>query len=185
MGKLFVVMGRSAVGKSTIERQLEKSGEFNRIVSYTSRAKRNGEVDGVDYNYVSKEKFAEMLANGEFLEHAEYNGWFYGVTKNSIDLSKGNYLLVAECEGFKEIREELGKENVVGIYLYLSDFWELLKRSIDRQPHATYAQCMEICRRFLSDTETFAEVEKLATLKINNVDSAETVRIIKRFAKHE
>jgi guanylate kinase len=185
MGKLYVVMGRSAVGKSTIERLLEKSGEFRRIVSYTSRAKRDGEVDGIDYNYVSKEKFADMLASDEFLEHAEYNGWFYGVTKNSVDLSKGNYLLVAECEGFKEIREKLGRDNVVGIYLYLSDYWELLKRSIDRQPHATYAQCMEMCRRFISDAVTFAEVEKLATLKINNVDSNQTVSIIKRFARHE
>lgn len=184
MGKVYCLLGRSAVGKSTIEKMLLQRGNFLPIVSYTTRPKRNNEVDGIDYHFITEAKFAEMMNQNLFAENTEYREWHYGTTKESIDLSKGNYVFVVECNGFKQIQDTLGKENVVGIYLYLADYWELLLRSINRQPHATVDQCKEICRRFISDFDTFKDVENLCVLKINNINANDTVDIILRNIKN-
>lgn len=180
MGKLYVLIGRSAVGKTTIQKMLAKRSGFKEIVSHTTRAKRANEIEGVDYFFISDEKFQEMLDKEEFLEYTIYNGWFYGLHKDQVDLSTGNYICVLETAGLEQVLTKLGKSNVVGIYLYLTDYWELLKRSLDRQPHATVDQCREMCRRFLSDFDTFKEAEKLCILKINNNDAKDTVDIILR-----
>lgn len=180
MGKLYVVIGRSAVGKTTIQKMLAKSSGFKEIVSHTTRERRENEIEGIDYFYKSTEQFQEMLDNGEFLEYTEYNGWLYGLHRDQIDLSTGNYICVLETDGLKQVIEKLGRENVVGIYLYLTDYWELLMRSLNRQPHATIAQCKEMCRRFLSDFDTFKEAESLCVLKINNMNAKDTVDIILR-----
>lgn len=182
-GRLHVLFGRSAVGKTTIQKLLGKY--MLQGISCTTRPKRENEIDGIDYYFLTDEEFDKREKNGEFMEVVPYNNWKYATPYSSIDLTKGDYVLVTETEGFKQIREKLGKENVVGIYLYLSDPWELLKRSIDRQPHATEAQCNEICRRFLSDKETFKEAEKLAVLKINNINTSDTVDIILRNIKNK
>lgn len=184
MGKIYCLIGRSAVGKSTIEKMLLKQGSFLPIVSYTTRPKRESEVDGIDYHFITDEQFQEMLANGEFAETSEYRGWHYGATKASIQLDKGNYIFVVETEGFKQVLSAYGKENVVGIYLYLNDYWELLLRSVNRQPHATAEQCKEMCRRFISDFDTFNEIEKYCVLKINNLNANDTVDIILRNIKN-
>lgn len=184
MGKLYVLVGRSAVGKTTIQKMLAKSSGFKEIVSHTTRAKRDNEIDGVDYFFVSDEKFKEMLDNGEFLEYTVYNGWFYGLHKDQVNLSTGNYVCVLETDGLRQAINKLGKQNVVGIYLYLTDYWELLMRSLNRQPHATVDQCREMCRRFLSDFDTFKEAESLCVLKVNNINAKDTVDIILRNIKN-
>lgn len=183
MGKIYILYGMSNAGKSTIEKMLWQRG-FNKVVSHSTRPSREHEINGIDYNFVGRDEFDIMAENDEFIEYRHYETkhgiWSYGIHKSAIDLSVGDYICVVDVNGIRSLREWFGEENVVPIYLYLTDYWELLKRSIDRQLHASKEQCEEICRRFLVDIEDFKEAEKLAVFKVNNVNANETVDIITR-----
>jgi guanylate kinase len=164
--KLYCLIGRSATGKSSVEKQLRKYGLLP-VVSYTTRPIRTGEVNGRDYNFVSDEEFNTMLNNGDILEHAVYNNWNYGTAKSSIDLNKGSYIIVVNPEGFVQLQNAFGKEKVVGIFVW-TPLWQLLRRSIYRQPNATEDQLKEICRRFISDFDTFKDADDICSLKVLN-----------------
>ena len=79
--RLIVLSGPSGVGKGTIVKELLKKGGYALSVSCTTRAKRNGEKEGVSYFFVSEEKFKETIASGGFLEYNNHFGNFYGTPK--------------------------------------------------------------------------------------------------------
>ncbi len=84
-GKLLVLSGPSGVGKSTVLKKVMEHWENMEFsVSATTRAPRPGEVDGKDYFFVSRERFNEMIENGELLEHAEFVGNCYGTPKSQV-----------------------------------------------------------------------------------------------------
>lgn len=102
-GKLFVYAGASGVGKGTILKEILKADSSVRLsVSATTRSPREGEVDGREYFFVSRERFEEMIAQQGFLEYAEYCDNYYGTPKAYVDeqLSKGyNVFLEIELKG--------------------------------------------------------------------------------------
>src|SRR5881628_698591 len=80
-GLLFIVSAPSGAGKTTlVERLVEQVPNLRMSRSYTSRRAREGEIDGVDYNFVSRERFEAMAAAGELLEWAEVFGNLYGTS---------------------------------------------------------------------------------------------------------
>lgn len=83
-GMLLVVSGPSGSGKTTLCRRLADSGEVRYSVSCTTRQPRPGEVHGKDYHFLSHEDFQSRLAAGDFLEHAEVHGNFYGSLKSEV-----------------------------------------------------------------------------------------------------
>ncbi len=96
-GILFVVSAPSGAGKTSLVKALLKADPAIRLsVSYTTRAPRPGETDGRDYHFVSHEQFHKLLAEDEFLEHAEVYGNFYGTSKSVIsrELYAGRDLLL-------------------------------------------------------------------------------------------
>ncbi|MHB1083713.1 MAG: guanylate kinase [Thiobacillus sp.] len=96
-GVLYIVSAPSGAGKTSLVKALLKSDPAIRLsVSYTTRAPRPGETDGRDYHFVERQRFERMLAEGEFLEHAEVYGNFYGTSKGSIshDLNMGHDILL-------------------------------------------------------------------------------------------
>jgi guanylate kinase len=108
-GVLYIVSAPSGAGKTSLVKALLKADPAIRLsVSYTTRAPRLGETDGRDYHFVSRERFDIMLAEGEFLEHAEVYGNFYGTSKGSIsrDLDAGrDILLEIDWQGAAQVRE--------------------------------------------------------------------------------
>jgi guanylate kinase len=85
-GKLIVVSGPSGAGKSTLIRQaLAAVPELAYSVSATTRAPREGEVDGRDYVFLSREKFERWIEEGRFLEWAEYSGNLYGTPEQKVE----------------------------------------------------------------------------------------------------
>ncbi len=83
--QIFVISGPSGVGKSTIIDILRKEmPDLAYSVSHTSRPKREGEIDGVHYNFITRKRFREMIERGEFVEWAEVYGEFYGTSHKSI-----------------------------------------------------------------------------------------------------
>ncbi len=107
-GVLYIVSAPSGAGKTSLVKALLKTDPAIRLsVSYTTRAPRPGETDGRDYHFVSRERFEAMLAEGEFLEHAEVYGNFYGTSKGVIarDLDAGrDILLEIDWQGAAQVK---------------------------------------------------------------------------------
>ncbi len=107
-GVLYIVSAPSGAGKTSLVKALLKSDPAIRLsVSYTTRAPRPGESDGRDYHFVDRERFQHMLADGEFLEHAEVYGNFYGTSRGSIahDLNRGHdILLEIDWQGAAQVK---------------------------------------------------------------------------------
>ena len=108
-GKLLVLSGPSGAGKSTVGSKLmERRGDVCFSVSATTRAPRPGEQDGVNYFFVTRERFEEMVRTGELLEHAEYVGNCYGTPRAYVEqrLEAGyNVILDIEVQGARQVME--------------------------------------------------------------------------------
>jgi guanylate kinase len=132
-GKLLVVSGPSGVGKSTITNKLRTDERFWISVSVTTRRIRTGEVDGVDYHFVSDNKFEEMIKANEFLEFAEFAGAKYGTPKKAVEsaLQSGkNVILEIELNGARQVRKS-SKEAIM-IFIEPPSWEELTTRLTNR-----------------------------------------------------
>jgi len=107
---LFIVFGRSCTGKTTIVRKLqEKYGDkLHEAVSVTTRAPRPGEINDVDYEFVSKTAFERMLSMDELVESIDYHGNYYGLEFSSFDLNKTN-IAVIEPNGMVQVLDRLNQ----------------------------------------------------------------------------
>ena len=105
---LFIVSAPSGTGKTTVvERLVNVTDRLKLSRSYTSRAPRGDEADGVDYNFVSRAVFESMAANGEFLEHADVFGNLYGTRASDTSrcLESGDdVVLVIDVQGARKVR---------------------------------------------------------------------------------
>ena len=107
-GKLFVFSGPSGVGKSTVlNRVMQAREDLVFSVSATTRDPRPGEVDGVDYYFISRPEFEEMIARDEFLEYDEHHAVFYGTPKGQIleKMERNNVVLDIEPNGAFNVRK--------------------------------------------------------------------------------
>ncbi|HIC93517.1 MAG TPA: guanylate kinase [Anaerolineae bacterium] len=127
---LVVLSGPSGAGKDAVLKRMKELGyPFHFVVTVTTRPKRPGEVDGVDYHFVSEEEFADMLARGELLEHAIVYGQHKGIPKRQVReaLASGkDVILRIDVQGAATIRK-LVPEAVL-IFLTASSEEELLRR---------------------------------------------------------
>ena len=107
-GLLIVVSGPAGSGKGTVLGALLRDEKYRFSVSATTRAPRPGEVDGVNYHYLTREAFEERIARGEMLEYTEYCGNYYGTPKKEAEavLASGcNLLLEIEVEGAYNVKK--------------------------------------------------------------------------------
>lgn len=108
-GKLIVVSGASGVGKGTVLGiMMEKRKDLSFSVSATTRSPRPGEIDGVHYYFISREKFEAMIAAGEFLEYDAHAANYYGTPRAQAEekQSHGPVLLDIEPKGAKQVKEK-------------------------------------------------------------------------------
>ena len=132
-GKLLVVSGPSGVGKSTITNRLRADNRFWISVSATTRQIRTNEVGGVDYHFVSDERFNEMIESKEFLEWADFAGAKYGTPKQPVDeaLADGkNVILEIELNGARQVRKN--SKDAILIFIEPPSWQELETRLINR-----------------------------------------------------
>jgi guanylate kinase len=96
------------VGKGTlIKRLLEEVPDLQLAVSATTRAPREAEVNGRDYHFLSREDFDQRVAEGEFVEHAEYAGNAYGTLRTELERPAGGIVLEIDVQGARQVRETL------------------------------------------------------------------------------
>lgn len=127
---LLILSGFAGVGKDTVLHILLKNDpRFSPSISYSTRTPRNGEIDGVDYYFVSREVFLKKLERGEFLEHTEFCGNYYGTPKSEIErnsaLGKVTVLEI-ETDGAGQVMNLT--ENFVSVFLASPDFKTLENR---------------------------------------------------------
>lgn len=107
-GRLFIVSAPSGTGKTTlVERLVQIVPDVRMSRSYTSRAARAGERDGVDYNFISRNRFDAMIGEGAFLEHADVFGNYYGTSRADTEalLAEGqDVVLVIDVQGARQVR---------------------------------------------------------------------------------
>ncbi len=150
-GTLVVVSGFSGAGKGTVLAQvLARRPDLYFSVSFTTRAPRQGEQDGVNYHFVTREEFQTRIGRGEFLEYAEYVGNYYGTSMTVIreKLERGiDVILEIEIQGAAKVREKMPE--AVSLFLVPPSFDELSRRLHNRgtDSEETIRQRLETARR--------------------------------------
>lgn len=133
-GSLFIVSGPSGAGKSSVlDIVFSKTENVYFSVSATTRSKRPGEIDGTHYHFVTKDKFQDMIENGELLEYAQFVGNMYGTPREPIvEMTKSgkNVFMDIELQGVKQIKEKMPE--AVSIFLIPPDLQELEQRLVGR-----------------------------------------------------
>jgi len=147
-GKLFVLSAPSGAGKTTLTRALLTADPQLRFsVSFTTRAPRPGETDGLDYRFVDRARFEAMIAAGELLEHAEVFGNYYGTGRAQVEshTRAGRHVLLdIDWQGARQVRERM-PESVL-IFVLPPSLAELERRLRGRATDSD-----EVIRRRLSE----------------------------------
>lgn len=187
MGKIYVLMGKSATGKDTVFKRLIGMKELAlcTVVGYTTRPIRRGEANGKEYFFVDVEKWRELQADGKVIESRTYHtvagDWHYfTVDDGQIDLKGQDYLFISTLSGYEQLRRFYGEEAVLPLYVEVEDD-QRLWRSICRERRQAKPNYEEVCRRFLADQQDFAEEEivRAGILKrYKNTDLEECVKAI-------
>lgn len=156
---MIVIVGESASGKSTLQNMfIRVNPEYKKVVTYTTRPMRSGEVDGVDYHFILKDQFDKLKNEGFFVEYNQYRDWMYGTARE--DCSEENSVAVLNPPGMRALKR-LGIKTL-NVYLKVdrrSRMMTLLQRGDDID---------EAYRRNLSDSGLFNGVDDEVDYIIDN-----------------
>lgn len=165
-GNLFIVTAPSGAGKtSLVNALLEKEPHLKKSVSYTTRAPRRGEVDGVDYHFIDESKFMQMLEAADFLESAEVHGARYGTSQRWVEevLRSGeDILLEIDWQGAAQVRRLF--PYMVSIFILPPSVEELENRLHKRGQDAPEV----IARRMANAREEISHVSEFDYVIIND-----------------
>ena len=130
-GLLIILSGPSGVGKGTVRRYFENDERLNLAysTSMTTREPRNGEIDGKDYFFTSRQDFENAIKNGELLEYAEFVGNYYGTPISEVERLRNegkNVILEIEVQGCTQVREKV--KDALTIFIVPPSMTELEKR---------------------------------------------------------
>ena len=131
---LLILSSPSGAGKTTITKKIQqKYQSFKISVSHTTRKPRSNEVDGVDYNFISKEKFEQLIREEKFYEHANIFDNYYGTLKKTVDelIKKNDIIFDIDWQGTKQL-SKFKNLKLIKIYIIPPDKQELKKRLIKR-----------------------------------------------------
>ncbi|MCY9757722.1 guanylate kinase [Paenibacillus alvei] len=177
---IFCLIGQSASGKSTVERNLGYIGfGYPRIISYTTRPMREKEKDGVDYHFIDYPRFKELEKQGFFAERAQYRDWHYGLSLNEIDYTNKDYIVVVTIDGYNELVHVAGQENVIGIHIKVEER-ERIIRQLERGDDVD-----EVIRRIHTDRVDFAGVEDICQYTVINENLMDTIEAVCQIMKRK
>ena len=161
---MLIICGKTASGKDSIVKELERICGLKRAVTYTSRPMRDGETNGVEYHFVSQEEFLELKSQGFFAETTAYQiskntTWYYGTSKDS--LKEENAVIICNPDGLKYLRKQPELDLTV---FYINATEEVIRgRLIKRGDHPEEAE-----RRLAADNEDFKNIENYYNYAIEN-----------------
>lgn len=160
---IVCLVGKSGSGKDSLAHKLAELPGWNNIVSCTTRPKREYEIEGKDYYFISDEEFAKKVLNGDLLEATYFNTWHYGTLKST--LKDGINVGVWNPEGYDCLREtvKFDKDVILLAYYLQCDDKTRLLRSLNREEHP---DVHEIVRRFGTDEEDFEWLDEDTEIEI-------------------
>lgn len=180
--KIIVLLGKSLSGKTTVCNELKEKYDINKVVSFTTRPIRDGEQNGLDYNFVNNDFVFFNLVMRNLVALRVYTPaygignvfkWYYGFCMD--DIEKYEYpFLITDVEGLEDIKYRYGKQNVVSIYLNI-DRKEQEKRMLKRKDNNKE----EVLRRLNADELDFAFIEK----NVDHVIDSKSKTIAKQINK--
>lgn len=192
MGKIFYILGKSSTGKDTIYKRIRQQFEnsLKPVVLYTTRPIRDGEINGVTYHFVAEEEYENIKSSGKIIEERSYNTvhglWrYFTVEEKDFSISDDNYLMIGVLSSYESIRDYYGSNKVFPIYIEVDDGIRL-ERALKREMKSENRKFTEMCRRFLADSEDFAE-EKIENAGIkkrfNNIDLDSCIKEIEEYIR--
>ena len=145
---MVILSSPSGVGKTTLTKKIQqKYPSFKICVSYTTRSPRSNEVEGIDYHFVSKEKFKQLISENKFYEYAKIFNNYYGTLKDTVDktILSNDIIFDIDWQGTKQL-SKIKNLNLIKIYLITDSKAELKNRLIKRNQNSSE----EIALRFKS-----------------------------------
>jgi len=166
---IYIITGPSGVGKNTIINELSNHINIHFSVSHTTREKRQGEVDGKDYFFVSEEEFKNLIDKNFFIEFEQYGDAFYGTGKDQIKNKKEVILLDLEVNGATKLLKQY--PHFIGIFIDIDN--DSLKERLKIRGHDN---------SFIQERMKLANLQRekkhLYNFNINNVDLNTSVKEI-------
>ena len=182
---IIVLLGASGSGKSTIENELATHHGFEKIISYTTRNPRDGEINGEDYYFTNNETFNEMLKDGLFAEYDEYSQQrLYGSLKS--DYVDGDKVVVLTPNGLRQLKQNCPNDNIFTVLVNAS-LGTRVKRYIDRcgVNKFNFDDKNEIAARVERDFSMFLGLEKEVNLVVNNNEGTNINDIVREILDTE
>ena len=159
---MLCLCGESGVGKDTLMKKLIEKYDYHRLVTYTTRPKRDGEVNGIDYHFVTPKVFHELCAGDFFAETTSYtvaNGevWEYGTAIKDV---KDDTIVILNPHGLKELKKDKSLD-IIAIHLFAphGEIWNRLRKRGDDSD--------EVARRMEADKKDFKDINEHVDLAIN------------------
>lgn len=176
--RILALFGKSGSGKDTIQNWVVSHlPNSQKIIHYTTRPKRDNEIDGEDYYFVDINDFTNKLLNTNCIEATIFNNWGYGTSIEQLDINKIN-VGVFNLQAL-EIMLQDTRLDVLPVYIQCNDKERLL-RVLQREHQVN---CHEVCRRFLADEKDFNAILPESHVCFDNT-AHKLYKINNRFLKH-
>lgn len=175
---VIVLLGASGAGKSRIENEISKK-DYKKVVSYTTRKPREGEINHKDYHFISNDEFEGLLNNNLLAEHEEYSqNRLYGTAKTDY-LSDENKVVVLTPNGLRQLKKNCPGAKIFSV-LIEAPLGTRVKRYIDRcgVDKFNFDDKNEICSRVERDYGMFLDVDKEVDLVITNNEKTKISEVI-------
>lgn len=171
--KLVILCGESGVGKSTVKDTIVKRGILPNAVSATTRQRRENEIEGEDYQFLSREEFFKMGNNDKLMEFTSYyipnEGYvYYGLPKKNIDLTKSSYITILNPNGIQQLFKEMNPVDILVIYIKRDNHdrvIDYLNREKGKDVRKVLENCLE---RYIRDEVDFRDIDLLADYTVEN-----------------
>jgi guanylate kinase len=192
-GTLFILSAPSGAGKTSLLKALrEQDGELQVSISHTTRAMRPGEEDGVHYHFIDHEKFLHMVEMGEFLEHAEVFGNYYGTSEAAVraQLEAGDLVLEIDWQGARQVRERFPE--AVSIFILPPDP-ESLRERLEGRGQDSEGVIQGRMQQAVSEMSHYAEFDYLvindifdaALVELDCIVRSQRLRIVRQMDQHK
>lgn len=184
-GSLIIISGTTCAGKGTIIKKLvEKNPDMCLSISYTSRPIRKGEVDGVDYYFVTQEEFERKIENGDFLEYAEVHyGKYYGTPRKETEelLASGkDVILEIDVQGAEQVKKRIKERGAENNEQIISRF-KVAYQEINEIPKYNYVVVNDVLGDALLKVESILISEKCRVDRIEEIYVENQEEIIHEF----
>lgn len=177
-----ILLGKTASGKDTILNKLVSDHGYKKMVTYTTRPIRPGEIQGITYHFMSQDEFFDKIDNSFFLEHKVYHtevgDWHYGSAKEDFEKADDHTIVILTPDGYRDFLQACPNKPHISIYIN-SNIETIKKRLIKRGDNHD-----EVNRRVLHDNEDFKNTYQLVDRIVYNnegYDLEDVVNKVLRF----